>query len=63
MGIYDEAEVCEVAGLYTLDLLRNRVPHLELGLYRDAGLIISRVSNGRALDRFRKYLTYILIGI
>ena len=38
MGSYDGAEVCELVGLYLLQMLRDLVPSIDFGLYRDDGL-------------------------
>ena len=38
MGSYDEAEVCELVGLYLLNLLTNEFGKHNISLYRDDGL-------------------------
>lgn len=38
MGAPDGAEICELVGLYILDTLRQKVPEMKFGLYRDDGL-------------------------
>ena len=38
MGSYDGAEVCQLVGLYLLDLLTNVFGKNNIGLYRDDGL-------------------------
>jgi hypothetical protein len=40
MGSFDGAETCELVGLYLLSLLQD--PGVDLGLYRDDGLGVSR---------------------
>ena len=38
MGSYDGAEVCELIGLYILDIFTKEFGHDKIGLYRDDGL-------------------------
>ena len=38
MGSYDGAEVCELVGLYILDILTKEFGHDKIGLYKDDGL-------------------------
>ena len=38
MGAPDGAEVCELVCLFLLDEVRNNIPDLNIGLYRDDGL-------------------------
>ena len=38
MGSFDGAEVCELVGLYLLDILRKEFRDNKTGLYRDDGL-------------------------
>ena len=38
MGAPDGAEVCELVGLFLLNEVRNNIPDLNFGLYRDDGL-------------------------
>ena len=38
MGSYDRVEVCELVGLYILDILTKEFGHDNIGLYRDDGL-------------------------
>ena len=53
MGSYDGAEICELVGLYMLDLLSNIFNKELIGLYRDDGLAALRLSGPEA-DRARK---------
>ena len=53
MGSYDGAEICELVGLYMLDLLSNVFNKELIGLYRDDGLAALRLS-GPGADRARK---------
>ena len=43
MGAYDGAETCELVGLYILSEL-NKLKDLEVGLYRDDGMAVTRLS-------------------
>ena len=66
MGAFDGAEICEVVGLYILHLIKNRLTELELeleesldldvGLYRDDGLIVHKRLPGHTTDAIRKSL-------
>ena len=56
MGSYDGAEVCELVGMYILNKIKIFVPHEELGLYRDDGLIMIKQANGPNMERIRKIL-------
>ena len=66
MGAFDGAEICEVVGLYILHLIKNRFLELEteleenleldLGLYRDDGLIVHKRLPGHTTDSIRKSL-------
>ena len=38
MSSFDGAEVCELVGLYLLDILRKEFGNNKIGLYRDDGL-------------------------
>ena len=56
MGSYDGAEVCELVGLFLLEKIRKECAGLELGLYRDDGLGITRNLSGPQSDRLKKKL-------
>ena len=66
MGAFDGAEICEIVGLYILHLIKNRFTELELelgenleldvGLYRDDGLIVHKRLPGHTTDSIRKSL-------
>ena len=53
MGSYDGAEICELVGLYILDLLSRKFSKERIGLYRDDGLAALKLSGPQA-DRARK---------
>ena len=54
MGSYDEAEVCELVGLYLLGKLVPLIATTNVGLYRDDGLAVIHRANGPKMDRIRK---------
>ena len=54
MGSYDGAEVCEIVGLFMLDILSKLFEKNSIGLYRDDGLSIFRNYNGHQNDKVRK---------
>ena len=56
MGSYDGAEICELVGLFVLNLLSNHLGKSNVGLYRDDGLAIVKGKNGRLADIVRKKL-------
>ena len=53
-GGLDSCQVCELVGLYLLNLMRDRFPMMNFGLYRDDGLASHRRIPGPTLDRYRK---------
>ena len=46
MGSYDGAETCELVGSYLLSQL-NKIPGVEIGLYRDDGLAVLQQTQGQ----------------
>ena len=54
MGSYDEAEVCELVGIYILSTLAKRIDKKSTGLYQDDGLIILRKCDEPTTYRTRK---------
>ena len=54
MGSFDEAEVCEIVGIFILCSLAKLINKEDCGLYRDDGLLILRNVNGQQIDRMRK---------
>ena len=48
MGAYDGAEVCELVGLYLLNKIKESIPSLNSGLYRDDGLGIYKKKTAAA---------------
>ena len=66
MGACDGAEICELVGLYLLSHIKNLISELEreldmnleidLGLYRDDGLIVHKALPGPTTERIKKRL-------
>ena len=54
MGSFDGAEICELVGLYLLQLMRDSFPGINFGLYRDDGLGVTTGINGANLERLKK---------
>ena len=52
MGSYDGAETCELVGCYLLSQLKQ-IPGIEIGLYRDDGLAITR-QTPKETERIKK---------
>ena len=57
MGSFDGAEVCELVGLYILDILAKEYGKERIGLYRDDGLAAFKSISGSEADRIRKNMT------
>ena len=60
MGSYDDAEICELVGIFILKLLEDKINKQNIGLYRDDGLMILRNANGKKTDRTRKYIIKVM---
>ena len=56
MGSYDGAEICNLVGLYMLNVLTNEFGKERVGLYRDDGLVLIKGKSGRIADKVRKKL-------
>ena len=54
MGSYDGAEVCELVGLYLLNLLTNEFGKHNIGLYRDDGLSCFQNISGPDSEKIKK---------
>ena len=54
MGSYDEAEICQLVGIYIPSRLSNIIDKNDCGLYRGDGLLVLRNVNGQQKDRIRK---------
>lgn len=55
MGSFDGAETCQLIGLYLLSDIQNTIPNINVGIYRDDGLAISR-STPRLAELTKKKL-------
>ena len=53
MGCYDDAEICELAGMYIQNKLCKLMNKKDFGLYRDGGLGILRNTSGPEAERKR----------
>ena len=57
MGSFDGAEVCELIGLFLLNILSEKYGKNNVGLYRDDGLVLLRNASGPQSERTRKDIT------
>ena len=57
MGSFDGAEVCELIGLFILNILSDKYGKNNVGLYRDDGLVLLRNTSGPQSERTRKDIT------
>ena len=57
MGSYDGAEICELVGLYILNLLAKKYNKEKIGLYRDDGLAAFKNTSGSKAERIKKDIT------
>ena len=53
-GSFDGAEICELAGLYLLNQLKDIIINGSFGGYRDDGLAVVTKYSGPQMDRFRR---------
>ena len=60
MGAYDGAEVCELIGIFLLNLLGRQYDTKNIGLYRDDGLSLFKNCSGPQMEKikntYKKYL-------
>ena len=56
MGAYDGAEVCELIGIFLLNLLGRQYDPNNIGLYRDDGLSIFKNCSGPQMEKIKKRL-------
>ena len=54
MRAYDGAEVCELVGIYMLNLLSKKYNKNDFGLYRDHGLAILKNKSGLQSEQVKK---------
>ena len=57
MGSHDGAEVCELVGIFILSYLTKRINQIDVGLYRDDGLMAVKNLNGQQTDKLEKGVT------
>ena len=55
MGCLEEAEMCQLVGLYILSLLQKIGHKKDNGLYRDGGLVVLGKANGSTTDFCRNH--------
>ena len=60
MGSYDGAELCELAGLFMLNEVSNKLDKDNIGLCRDDGLSFFKNYNGHQNDKVRKEMIDLL---
>ena len=56
MGAYDGAKVCELIGIFLLNLLGQQYDTKNIGLYRDDGLSIFKNCSGLQMEKIKKHL-------
>ena len=54
MESFNGAEICELVGLYMLNILVKRFGRNYIGIYRDDGLAVIPYANGPKIERARK---------
>ena len=54
MGSFDDMEVCELVGLYLLNMIKPLLGSSNVGLYRDDGLATVHKAYCPKVDRLRK---------
>ena len=54
MGAFDGAEICELVGIFLLNLLSEKYTKENLGLYRDDGLAVFKNISGPQNERIKK---------
>ena len=57
IGSYDEAEICELVGLFIPSKLKDTFGN-NIDLYRDDGLVLLETKSGRLRDKARKDPTH-----
>ena len=56
LGAYNGAEVCELVGLYLLSKLQKYFPKEDIGLYRDDGLAVVKLSSPQMASLRKKII-------
>ena len=52
--------MCDLVGLYMLNVLTNEFGKERVGLYRDDGLVLIKGKSGRIADKARKKIAHII---
>ena len=60
MGCFDGAEICELVGIFNLNLLKSTIRKENVGLYCDDGLGVLQNLSGPKTERLRKRITKIV---
>ena len=56
MGSYDGAEICELVGIFLLNIITTTYNKHDIGLYRDDGLAIFKNMSGPQNEKIKKDL-------
>ena len=56
MGANDGAEIAELVGLKILNDIREHVPEIDFGLYRDDGIAVTNTGSGQKMENIKKKL-------
>ena len=56
MGVYDGAEVCELIGIFLLNLLGRQYVTKNIGLHRDYGFSIFKNCSDPQMEKIKKQL-------
>ena len=56
MGASDGAEVCELIGIFLLNLLRRQYDTKNIGLYRDDGISVFKNCSVLQMEKIKKHL-------
>ena len=60
IGAYDDAELCELVGIFLSEKISDICNEGDIGLYRDDGLAIFRNKSGTELEKIIKKLQRLL---
>ena len=61
MGAYDEAEICELVGIFILSLMSKKYSSNNIGLYCDDGLPVFRNVSGQQAEKYKIIIIIIKI--
>ena len=54
MGSFDDADICDLVGLYIQSNLKRKISKANFGLHRDVGLLLLRNFNRQEMDKKKK---------